>query len=48
MDVLQMTGLSRAQAWTVLPDTDRLPREEVCPPEDEASSAWGGEGGSFG
>jgi uncharacterized membrane protein YgaE (UPF0421/DUF939 family) len=41
MDILQMTGLSRAQAWSILPDTAKLPSDGVCPPEDEGSTVWG-------
>ncbi|MDR1449626.1 MAG: FUSC family protein, partial [Propionibacteriaceae bacterium] len=40
MDILQMTGLSRVDAWSVLPDTANLPSDGVCPPEDEGSPVW--------
>jgi hypothetical protein len=41
MDILQMTGLSRAQAWHILPDAAQPPTDGPCPPEDEASAVWG-------
>jgi hypothetical protein len=41
MDILQMTGLSRRQAWSILPDTAHPPAEGVCQPEDESSAVWG-------
>jgi uncharacterized membrane protein YgaE (UPF0421/DUF939 family) len=44
MDVLQITGLSRLEAWGILPDPGMPEQEGVCPPEDEPSAVWGDKG----
>jgi hypothetical protein len=41
IDILQITGLSRAEAWAILPDSSELPEDGFCPPEDESSAVWG-------
>ncbi|MDR0990901.1 MAG: hypothetical protein LBL92_06050, partial [Propionibacteriaceae bacterium] len=41
MDILQMTGLSRVEAWQILPDGADESGTIARLPEDEASDIWG-------
>jgi uncharacterized membrane protein YgaE (UPF0421/DUF939 family) len=41
MDVLQISGLSRAQAWATLPGGERV-SGGLTAPEDDPSAVWGG------